>query len=46
MCHPKGYSGLGFGMKKGIDFAHYGLKSCRVSLEQHVKVFFVSAQNE
>ena len=33
-------------MKKSIDFAHYGLKSGMVSLEQHIKVFSVSAQNE
>ena len=46
MCHPKGYSLLGFGVKKSIDFAHYGLKSGMVSLEQHIKVFSVSAQNE
>ena len=33
-------------MKKGINFAHYGLKPGMVSLEQHIKVFSVSAQNE
>ena len=46
MCHPKGYSLSGFGLKKGIDFAHYGLKPGMVLLEQHKKVFSVSAQNE
>ena len=46
MCRPKGCSLLGFGMKKGIDFAHYGLKSGMVLLEQHIKVFSVTAQTE
>ena len=49
MCRPKEYGFLSrFGLKTGIDFDHYGLKSGMVSREprERIHVLVFSTPNE
>ena len=37
---------LGFFLKAGVDFAHFGLESCMKELQLFINVFVVSTPNE